>query len=84
MRRPLAIFPGLALFSLLVLASMFPVQAHAAASDKTIASRNATVEGVSLHYLTAGQSPMVVLIHGYAETSRMWRPIMLLLAGDLP
>ncbi|MGZ4730502.1 MAG: alpha/beta fold hydrolase [Terriglobales bacterium] len=59
---------------------MFPVQAHAAASDKTIASRNATVEGVSLHYLTAGQSPMVVLIHGYAETSRMWRPIMLLLA----
>jgi pimeloyl-ACP methyl ester carboxylesterase len=76
----LLFFPGLALFSLLILASMFPVQAHAAASDKTIASRNATVEGVSLHYLTAGQGPMVVLIHGYAETSRMWRPIMLLLA----
>ena len=80
MRRLFAIFPGLALLGLFVLASIFPSQAHAAASDKTIASRNATVEGVSLHYLTAGQGPMVVLIHGYAETSRMWRPIIPMLA----
>ena len=80
MRRLLAIFPGLVLLSLLLPFSMFPAQAHAAASDKTISSRNATVEGVSLHYLTAGQGPMVVLIHGYAETSRMWRPIIPMLA----
>ncbi|MGC2184086.1 MAG: alpha/beta hydrolase [Terriglobales bacterium] len=80
MRRLLAIFPGLALLGLFVLASIFPSQAHAAASDKAIASRGATVEGVSLHYLTAGQGPMVVLIHGYAETSRMWRPIIPMLA----
>ncbi len=57
-----------------------PSQAHAAEPDKTIASRTATVEGVSLHYLTAGQGPMVVLIHGYAETSRMWRPLIPVLA----
>ncbi len=80
MRRLLAIFPGMALLGLFVLASIFPSQAHASASDKTIASRNATVEGVSLHYLTAGQGPMVVLIHGYAETSRMWRPVIPMLA----
>ena len=49
-------------------------------SDNAIVSRTATVEGVSLHYLTAGHGPMVVLIHGYAETSRMWRPIMPTLA----
>ncbi len=80
MRPLLAIFPRLAMLSLLLPFSMFPAEAHAAAPDKTIASRNATVEGVSLHYLTAGQGPMVVLIHGYAETSRMWRPLIPMLA----
>jgi pimeloyl-ACP methyl ester carboxylesterase len=39
------------------------------------------VEGVKLHYLIAGQGPSVVLLlHGYAETSRMWRPLIPLLA----
>jgi len=46
----------------------------------TIASRTATVEGVKLHYLTAGHGPAVILLHGYAQTSRMWRPIIPLLA----
>ena len=45
-----------------------------------IASHSAKVEGVELHYLTAGKGPAVVLLHGYAETSRMWRPIIPLLA----
>ncbi len=38
-----------------------------------ISSRTATVEGVTLHYLTAGHGPAVILMHGYAQTSRMWR-----------
>lgn len=55
--------------------------AYADASDKTIISRTAEVEGVKLHYLTAGHgSKPLVLLHGYAETSLMWRPIMPLLA----
>ena len=33
-------------------------------------------DGVKLHYLTAGHGPAVVLLHGYAETSLMWKPIM--------
>ncbi len=77
MRRLLTIFP---LFALILLSSLFPATARAAASDNAIVSRSGTVEGVSLHYLTAGHGPMVVLIHGYAETSRMWRPIMPILA----
>lgn len=40
----------------------------------------ATVEGLKLHYLTAGRGPAVILLHGYTETSRMWRPIIPLLA----
>jgi pimeloyl-ACP methyl ester carboxylesterase len=38
------------------------------------------VDGVKLHYLKAGQGPAVILLHGYTQTSRMWRPIMPLLA----
>jgi pimeloyl-ACP methyl ester carboxylesterase len=70
----------LSALALTLLSSLFPATARAAASDNAIVSRSATVGGVSLHYLTAGHGPMVVLIHGYAETSRMWRPIMPILA----
>lgn len=79
MRRLVSLCPTLAL-TLILLSSLFLPTARAAAADDAIVSRSATVEGVSLHYLTAGHGPMVVLIHGYAETSRMWRPIMPILA----
>ena len=45
-----------------------------------IASRSAKVDDVELHYLTAGHGPAVILLHGYTQTSRMWRPIIPLLA----
>jgi pimeloyl-ACP methyl ester carboxylesterase len=47
-----------------------------------IAVRTQVAEGVKLQYLTAGQGPAVVLLHGYAETSRMWRPLIPRLAGQ--
>jgi pimeloyl-ACP methyl ester carboxylesterase len=49
-------------------------------SDNKILSRTAEIDGVRLHYLTAGQGPSLVLLHGYAETSLMWKPVMPLLA----
>jgi len=59
--------------------------------NSSIASRTAEVDGLQLHYLTAGQGPAVVLLHGYAETSRMWRPLIprlaerfTVIAPDLP
>ncbi len=46
-----------------------------------IVSRDTKIGDVRLHYLTAGNGPeTVILLHGFAETSRMWRPIMPLLA----
>ena len=45
-----------------------------------IASHDAKVGDVQLHYLTAGQGPAVILLHGYTQTSRMWLPIIPLLA----
>ncbi len=59
---------------------LFATPSYAALTDKTIASRAAEIDGVQLHYLTAGHGPTVILLHGYAETSRMWKPIIPLLA----
>lgn len=56
--------------------------AHAAGTA-AIHDHTATVNGVTLHYLQAGEgdaSP-IVLLHGYAETSHMWRPLMPKLAA---
>jgi len=57
----------------------------------SIAVRTADVDGVKLQYLTAGHGPAIVLLHGYAETSRMWRPLIprlatnfTVIAPDLP
>jgi pimeloyl-ACP methyl ester carboxylesterase len=52
----------------------------APAADE-IKSRSSVVEGARLHYLTAGQGPAVILLHGYTQTSRMWKPVIPLLAG---
>ena len=49
-------------------------------AEEGIASRSAEVDGVKLHYLTSGHGPAVILLHGYTQTSRMWRPIIPLLA----
>jgi pimeloyl-ACP methyl ester carboxylesterase len=46
----------------------------------TIASRFAEVNGTRLHYLAAGKGPPVLLLHGYAQTSHMWRPLIAELA----
>ena len=69
-----------ALFNWFSVLAIFPTLACAEASDKNIVSRTAQVDGVQLHYMTAGQGPTLILLHGYAETSRMWKPIMPLLA----
>src|SRR4051812_17065560 len=44
-------------------------------------SRFADLPGVRLHYLIAGEGDPIVLLHGYAETSHMWRPLIARLAA---
>jgi pimeloyl-ACP methyl ester carboxylesterase len=46
----------------------------------TVDGRFAEVNGTKLHYLTAGQGEPVLLLHGYAQTSHMWRPLIAELA----
>ncbi|MFG1414468.1 alpha/beta hydrolase [Xanthobacter sp. VTT E-85241] len=45
-----------------------------------IASRFAELGAVRLHYLEAGEGEPVLLLHGYAQTSHMWRPLIAELA----
>jgi len=76
---------------LLLLSVSLPGIAQTPAADRAISSRTADVAGLKLHYLTAGHGPAVILLHGYAETSLMWKPIMpqlgerfTVIAPDLP
>jgi pimeloyl-ACP methyl ester carboxylesterase len=71
--------------------SAFSTKVGADAHDKSIASRTAEIDGTKLHYLTAGHGTPLVLLHGYAETSLMWKPIIpalakrfTVIAPDLP
>jgi pimeloyl-ACP methyl ester carboxylesterase len=70
----------LAVFGLSFVLVLSSALVCAETSDRNIIARTADIDGVQLHYMTAGQGPTVILLHGYAETSRMWQPIIPLLA----
>jgi pimeloyl-ACP methyl ester carboxylesterase len=57
-----------------------PAPAVQAAGIPGFAERFADVNGVRLHYWIGGKGSPVVLLHGFAQTGLMWRPIMPLLA----
>jgi pimeloyl-ACP methyl ester carboxylesterase len=66
-------------------------KAHARKSRSTTASarlprgftdKRVKVDGVMINYKIGGQGPAVVLLHGYAQTSHMWRPLMAVLAAS--
>src|SRR5258708_6186137 len=80
MKRTFHAFAWMFVLNLAAISAVCSVAAGAGAQDKAIASRMEDVDGVRLHYLTAGKGPAVILLHGYAETSRMWRPILPVLA----
>ncbi|HEY6064931.1 MAG TPA: alpha/beta hydrolase [Thermoanaerobaculia bacterium] len=75
------LFPVVAVVGLLCLGASFSEVAFAEQPTGPVSSRDAEIDGLKLHYLTAGRGPALVLLHGYAETSRMWHPIIPLLAG---
>jgi pimeloyl-ACP methyl ester carboxylesterase len=68
------------ILALLFLVSAFCAKASAEPADESITSHTAEIDGIKLHYLTAGHGPAVVLLHGYAETALMWKPIIPALA----
>jgi pimeloyl-ACP methyl ester carboxylesterase len=88
MKRVLNLLLSLAVFGPLFLSSS---KVYGQAANETIVSRSAEIDGVKLHYLTAGHGTPLILLHGYAETSLMWKPIIpalakrfAVIAPDLP
>jgi pimeloyl-ACP methyl ester carboxylesterase len=77
MKHPSLLRPALAGLAIFLCTSL---PAIAQTPQSGIASRTATVDGIQIHYLTAGHGPAVILLHGYTQTSRMWNPIIPLLA----
>jgi pimeloyl-ACP methyl ester carboxylesterase len=61
--------------ALLAASLLFPALSAAQGSVK-IESRFADVNGLKMHYLEAGSGSPVILLHGYAQTGHMWRPVM--------
>lgn len=57
-----------------------PKKAGTPKSAQAIQSLFANVNGVRLHYLAAGAGDPVVLLHGFAQSSHMWLPLMARLA----
>lgn len=54
-------------------------------------SRSANVDGAKIHHTIGGSGRTVILLHGFAETSKMWIPILptlatkfSVIAADLP
>jgi hypothetical protein len=75
MKMAFGLYRGLTLLALLIAIS-FTTNAQTAPGATTIASLTNEVDGVKIHYLKAGQGPAVILLHGYTQTSRMWRPLI--------
>src|SRR5260370_3507644 len=78
MKKNHNVSPNRAALGLFCLFSLFASPSYA--ESVAIASHTADIDGVQLHYLTAGSGPAVLLLHGYTQTSLMWRPIIPLLA----
>jgi pimeloyl-ACP methyl ester carboxylesterase len=65
--------------------------AHAADFGSGFKARSVPVDGGTVAVTVGGNGPPVVLIHGYAESSRMWKPLarelaprFTVIAPDLP
>jgi len=82
MKRANSLHLGVALlFIFFVFAEAAAATTNAPPSGASgISSHDAVIDGLKLHYLQEGHGPAVILLHGYTQTSRMWRPIIPLLA----
>jgi len=73
-------FAGSAGLVAILLAGCSSPQATNSRVPDGFTERFAEVNGARLHYFIGGKGSPVVLLHGYAETSHMWLPLMPLLA----
>src|SRR5213594_2532398 len=73
---------GMASLVIIFLLACSSLSARAAKVPTGFTEHTADVNGVRLHYAIGGKGSPVVMLHGYAQTSHMWNPIMPLLAKN--
>ena len=55
---------------------MSELRSGSASQEKNYESQSTNVNGVRIHYLKAGTGKkLLVLVHGFGDTSRMWIPL---------
>lgn len=91
MKRRFSISKSVCLICIATSFTVLSKTSNAQNAKKEFVSRDADIAGAKIHYTTGGSGPAVLLLHGFAETSRMWNPILPLLtkrftviAPDLP
>ncbi len=79
----MAVFRKFVLAAAVTVFAALATTSFALAQDKSaIQSRVVDVNGIKMYYLVAGQGSPIVLLHGFAETSHMWRPLIAELAKN--
>jgi len=73
---------GIASFVIAMMLACSPFTATAGEVLAGFTEDFANVNGTRLHYVLGGKGNAVVLLHGYAQTSHMWNPLMPLLATN--
>lgn len=68
--------------ALALMAAIVPMTANAFPVDfgPGFTTRQIAVDGATISVTVGGRGPVVVLLHGYAEDSRMWKPLAVALA----
>lgn len=91
MRSGMNFVRAIGVICLLVVSGAIGEAACAQGAATGFASRVAEVDGVKIHYTIGGHGAPLILLHGYAQTSRMWAPILpvlgekfMIIAPDLP
>src|SRR5712672_3636702 len=75
-------FAGLTSLVVVLLLACSSLSASAGEVPDGFTEHDAEVNGTHIHYYIGGKGSPVVLLHGYAQTSHMWTPIMPLLAKN--
>lgn len=65
-----------ALAALVALAGLSLATPARAADAPGFSDRTAQVNGTTIHYRIGGRGSPVVLLHGYAQTGHMWKPLL--------
>jgi len=69
-------WPALSFLALLIAVA----STHAADFGPGFKTQSVAVDGGTVSVTVGGSGPPVLLLHGYAETSRMWKPLATVLA----